>query len=519
MNSAYPIPNPDTSVFIEADETYAAIQDRLSSEWLSLSHDEVERALETEGRELMRQLYQGSLDLRTLQEVRLEAVVGSDERRRTHRRKRKRNVSIIFGKVHVERIGYGARGATSLFPLDAQLNLPADSFSFEIRRRVADLVATSAFDEATRRLRDSTGTKVAKRQVEELAERATCDFEAFYEQRQPPAVEDSAELLALSIDKKGVVVLHEHLREKTRNAAKTKKPRLDKRRSTGERRNRKRMALVAAVYTVAPWVRTADDVIAGLRGIPTESKLAARPRPEGKRIWASVTRESEAVVEQAFQEALARDPTRQKQWVILVDGDRHQLCWLKRAMKRHRIRATVVLDIIHVIEYLWIGARAFHKDPYSKEAERWVAERLKKVLLGRAGWVAGGIRRMAKQRGLSKDKQKRAAKCADYLKNYSHLMRYDEALKKGFPIGTGVIEGACRYLIKDRMDITGARWSLEGAEAVLRLRALRASGDFDEYWDFHRDREFARNHTSQFASPPPPPDGERASTHLRLVPD
>jgi hypothetical protein len=371
---------------------------------------------------------------------------------------------------------------------------------------------------ATRFLRQTTGTHAAKRQVEELTTRAARDFEAFYQQRRLTAAEaETSEILVLSIDLKGVVVRPEDLREKARAAAK-KPPRLDKRRTVAERRNRKRMAAVAAVYTIAPWVRTAQQLVAGLRGIrDTENGLAPRPKPEGKRIWASVANESEAVVEQAFQEALDRDPERKKRWIVLVDGDRKQLCWIKRAAKRHRVELTIVLDIIHVIEYLWIGAHAFHGDG-TKEAEQWVAERLIKVLQGRAGWVAGGMRRSAKSQGLPLLRRKRVEKCANYLSRYAPHLRYDRALAAGLPIGTGVIEGACRYLVNDRLDITGARWSLEGAEAVLRLRALHGSSDFDEYWDYHCKQEYLRNHGSLYASGQHPelraPSRHR---HLRLV--
>ena len=125
--------------------------------------------------------------------------------------------------------------------------------------------------------------------------------------------------------------------------------------------------------------------------------------------------------------------------------------------------------------------------------------------MGRAGWVAGGMRRAAKHRGLSRQKLARVKKCADYLKNYSAMMRYDRALAGGLPIATGVIEGACRYLIGDRLDITGARWGIKGAEAVLRLRALRASGDFDDYWAYHRAQQKLRHY------------GKAHDPHLRLV--
>lgn len=499
MGAAYSISDLDASVFQDADDVFDELKGRLSAEWLELEHDEVERSLEMTGRELLRRLFQSHLHVRHLRETVRPHVLANGVRR-THRRIRVRSLSTIFGKVQVYRTSYSARGESSICPLDEQLNLPVDSFSFELRRRAADLAITTSFDDTTRRLREATGTRVAKRQVEQLVQRAAHDFEAFYAQREAPR--ESAELLILSIDRKGVVVRHDDLREKTRQAAEQKKPALDKRRAVGERRNRKRMAMVAAVYTVKPWMRTAEDVVAGLEG--DEVELAPRPRPEGKRIWASVERKADEVVEQAFQEALARDPEQQKHWVFLVDGDRHQLYWLRQAAKRHRIRATFIIDIIHVIEYLWIGARGFH-EPYSSEAQEWVRERLLKILMGRAGWVAGGMRRAAKQRGLSKEKRARVKKCADYLKNYSAMMRYDLALAAGLPIATGVIEGACRYLIGDRLDITGARWGIDGAEAVLRLRALRASGDFDEYWSYHRAQEQLRNY------------GSAHQPHLRLV--
>ena len=109
------------------------------------------------------------------------------------------------------------------------------------------------------------------------------------------------------------------------------------------------------------------------------------------------------------------------------------------------------------------------------------------------------LRRSATKHGTTGQQRKAVEKCAGYLCKYADHLRYAEYIEAGFPIGTGVVEGACRHLVKDRMDITGARWSLDGAEAVLRLRALRASGDFDEYWAFHVRRELERNHLDRYA--------------------
>jgi hypothetical protein len=136
--------------------------------------------------------------------------------------------------------------------------------------------------------------------------------------------------------------------------------------------------------------------------------------------------------------------------------------------------------------------------------------------------VAGGLRRSATRRGLSQAQRAPLDRCANYLLKYRDYLRYDEYLKAGLPIATGVIEGACRHLVKDRMELTGARWRLNGAEAVLRLRSLRSSGDFEEYWAFHLQQEYQRQHAKHYAEgkvpvPQSSAEADGRSTHLRLV--
>ena len=159
----------------------------------------------------------------------------------------------------------------------------------------------------------------------------------------------------------------------------------------------------------------------------------------------------------------------------------------------------LILDIIHVIEYLWKAAWAIHEEG-DVEAEHWVSERLLQILRGKSSHVAGGIRRSATLRGLEGKAREAMDTCANYLLKYKEYLRYDEYLAEGFPIASGVIEGACRHLVKDRLEVTGARWSVSGAEALLKLRALRASGDFEEYWRYHLAREQERQHLSRYKS-------------------
>jgi hypothetical protein len=256
------------------------------------------------------------------------------------------------------------------------------------------------------------------------------------------------------------------------------------------------MAQVATIYSLSPQARTPRDLLHDLR--PIHDAAPPRPRPVNKRVWASLKQSPKAVIQAAFDEAARRDPEHERRWVVLVDGNEDQLAQIRKVSKDRGIRVTIVLDIIHVLEYLWKAAYAFHDDG-TKEAESWVEQRLLALLQGRsAAEIAKSIRRSAVRRGLSAAARKPVDKCASYLVKYAKLVHYDRALADGLPIATGVIEGACRYLVKDRMDRTGARWSLQGAEAVLRLRSLHASGDFEAYWSFHLEQEHARTHRAHY---------------------
>jgi hypothetical protein len=388
--------------------------------------------------------------------------------------------------------------------------------SFGVQKRVAAEVARGSYEEAVAALNRQSGVAIATHQAEDIAAHMAQDFEAFYEHGRPTAEPvETADIIALTTDGKGVAMRPEGLREGTRRAAETSAPKLQKRLSKGEKRHRKRMALVASVYAIAPFVRQPEDIVRDLQ--PARPVGQKRPRPQGKRVWASIEKSVEGVIDDVFCEALRRDPKREKRWVVLVDGNVTQLGDMLACAEHYGVNPTVIIDIIHVIEYLWKAAWAFHKEG-APAAETWVRERLLEILRGRASHVAAGIRRSATRRSLADDKRAPADTCAAYLLKYKHYMRYDQYLAAGFPIATGVIEGACRYLVKDRMDLTGARWSLKGAEAVLRLRALHASGDFDAYCEYHQKQEHLRNHLQHYGGQEVPHlTPSRCKPSLRIV--
>jgi hypothetical protein len=448
---------------------------------------DAEIMIKNKGMELNRVLAQGFLELQRRLEEKRDRLVGSDGEVRTHRHVDKpRQIETLFGEVELRRIGYRGPGLNILYPLDAELNLPPGKYSQALRAEVGHLVAGQSFESSMDALRRQGGGFVPKRQMQEVVASLVRDFEAFYRQPLPPP-EKQSEILVVTADGKGIAVHGQDLRPATRKAAE-KAPKPGKRLRPGEKKTRKRMATVASVYETEPFRRTPEQLIG-----EDEAPPDPRPRPENKRTWAGIVPDMAEIVDRAFREALRRDPNRQKTWVVLIDGQPELIRAVEKSAAKHKVRVSVVQDFIHVTEYLWKAAHALHPNDPAKR-EEWVGERTLQILRGKARDVAAGLRRSATRQKLEGDARKPVETAAKYLQNNEKRLRYDEALAAGFPIATGVIEGACRHLVKDRMDLTGARWRLECAEAVLKLRSLKISGHLDQYLEFHFQREKERNY-------------------------
>lgn len=494
-------------VFAAAREQYAEVEEWLSGEAAGLQHADLEEQLGARGRELLRRLFQGHLDLLAAGEERRDGVSGEDGVVRTRAEKeRTRPLVTVFGQVTVSRIAYRSPGRPNVHVLDAALNLPEGKHSHGLRKLIAAEAGRGSMESARAAVARATGVSVAKRQLEELAYRAAADVEAFYLHRRPdPAPEDHA--LVLTFDGKGVVMRPDALRPATARAAAATEGKLATRLSPGEKHGRKRMAELACVYDAVPVPRAPEDVISAPARKRRERKARAcapnekgkprEPQARGKWLTASVTDDIPAVIAAAFGEPGRRDPGHQREWVVLVDGNATQIEAVAAEAAVRGVTVTVVIDLIHVLEYLWKAAWSFF-DKGEPAAEEWVAVQARKILCGKSAQVAAGIRRRASTYGYKGPERAGADECARYLKNKESHLDYATALRKGWPIATGVIEGAARWLVKDRMDITGARWGLEGAEAVLKLRALTASGDFDAYWRYHLRREHERIHHAKY---------------------
>jgi hypothetical protein len=459
-----------------------------------LSHAELEERLDRDGRELLRRLLDDHLALRALREQRLEQVLGDEGVRRARvEAGHQRALETVFGTVSVERLAYRAAGVGNLHPADAALNLPIERHSHGLRKLAALESPRGSFDGAIDAIERQTGVRLAKRQVEELAGLAAMDFEDFYESRRPARCK-RGDLLVLSADGKGIVMRPDALR--TRAPARPRAGPAPKPRLSGEQQqNRKRMAEIGAVYDAQPAPRTPADILTS--AAPEGYQPAPGPVAANKWLTASIVKAPAEVIKRTFDEAERRDPKHRRTWVALVDGAVHQIERIKFEARKRKVKVTIVVDLVHVLGYLWNAAGCLHPNN-DQAAARWVHHQATRVLEGHARKVAGTIRRQATNARLGPSQRKPADEAAVYLTNKAPYLDYPTALQEGWPIATGIIEGACRHLIKDRMDITGARWGLAGAEAILKLRAIKANGNFEEYWHYHLTQEHHHVHEARY---------------------
>jgi hypothetical protein len=445
---------------------------------------------------LLLQIFQDVVDRRAALDVRAQTLPGTVVRVRT------RGVECTFGRLRVPRLAYSSPGQATEFPADKILNLPVEVYSLPVREQVAREATATSFAQVTEGLDQRGGAHVPKRQVEQLVARAARDVDAFYQTTQGAndAVSEGG-LLVLTADSKGVTMRPESLREATRKTAEAlaqKVGKTDPMAPKKKRKHDKRMALVAAVYEQEPFPRTAEQVVRRLRARNPADKV--KPPPvEHKQVRASLEKGQKRGIAELFEEADRRDPERVRTTVVLVDGEKWQLRQVQRQARQFGRPVTTIVDIIHVLHYLWGAANALC-GKQKPQAEAWVQLYLHKLLLAKTAFdVAAGIRQAATLRGVARGESKEVDDCIRYLRNHARWLHYREALDQGFPIATGVIEGACRHLVQDRMGITGAKWSLSGAEAVLKLRAVSVNGDWAAYWRFHEHREKLRNYPQKAA--------------------
>jgi len=408
------------------------------------------------------------------------------------RKLRGRDYFSLFGKFAVARTCYRTPGEPGIFPLDAQANLPARCYSYFLQEWMTLFEVEHPFQESAGLFEQLFDLDLAESVLMAVAQEAPEDYEGFYAQRPVPQEDTEGELLVVSFDGKGVPMIKE---EAVKLKAKL---------GTGEKRQKKKEALVGVCYTVDAKPR-APEALAELLVDPEAARARRQleavgddaPRAQQVRRLASLVRTKQAVMEDIKADAKRRDPQRRKPLVVLLDGALG-LWRLAPKLFREWRRVTCVLDIMHVVGYLWSAANALFGEG-SKAGKRWVQQKLTEILRGRVGYVIGGLRQLLTKRQFRRSVRETLAKVITFFHNHRRWMQYDVYLAAGLPVGTGVVESACGSVVKHRMEGEGKRWSLNGAEAILALRSLKKSHDNDlrAYWRFRAHQVWARRYGRQ----------------------
>jgi len=391
----------------------------------------------------------------------------------------------VFGELTIPRTVYGTRETQrhEVVPLDALLNLPEGDFSYLLQEWDQVFCVQNSYAKSCQTVERVLGIGQSVRSLEQMNVSMAEDAESFRAAQPTPASDEEGSILVLTADGKGVPMRREYPQDRPTSGVRRKK---------GEKANKKRMACVGSVYTIDRFVRTADEVV---NEVMRDRRRADRPIPRHKQLRAELTRTiageevngKDRIFAWFADQVACRNAAGDKPVVCVMDGERA----LRTMLASYLLNVVCILDLFHVMERLWQAAHCFHVEG-SPEAQAFVTDRLRRILEGEVGYVIGGLKQMATKHRLRGSKARQLSDVLGYLENNRCLMPYDEYLAAGYPIASGVAEGACRHLVKDRMELTGMRWRIEGAQAMLDLRAVYLNDDWDAFQK-HRIKQTRRS--------------------------
>jgi hypothetical protein len=384
----------------------------------------------------------------------------------------------IFGRHVFSQYTYsaGTNKAIELRPVNARMSLPQARWSYLLQEYSQLFCVEQAFGLAAQNMATVFGGTFSVDTLEAVNIQMGCDAEGFLAELPTPPAEQEGDVLVLSCDGKGVPLVRE-------DAAKV--PAFE---TANKRPGNRRMASLASVYSVDRFERTPVDIVAALfrDDAPPDEEDPPRPRPQFKHTTAHFAKEYEdggqvlavSATHEAFGWAAGEIERRQQlgqPLVLLMDGQ--PSLWDTAALHAFPNPLVEILDIVHVSSYVWSAAKLLETERAKQLA--FTRHRLLRLLEGDVAGVVRGLRAMLTHRKLRGEPRKQLQGVCNYLATHAARMRYDEYLSAGYPIASGVIEGACRHLVKDRMERSGMRWSLEGARCMLNARAAFQSS----YWN------------------------------------
>jgi hypothetical protein len=400
----------------------------------------------------------------------------------------RRTYRSIFGPFTFSRHVYGTREGQRIdfVPFDARLELPESEYSYVLQDWAGTLSVEHAFGRTAQTLERMLGLSLPVDSLERMSRKMAESVADFRDSlKKPPAKEEGAILVATA-DGKGIPM---------RRGA-DQRP-VGARRKKGEKANKKQMATLGCVYTVDPKFRTAEDVVEALfrERSASRSEESVDPVAQHKRVWSSLTYDEGELQVDAETEVftwMAHEVTlrcrHDQPMACLMDGQRSLWTSSETHLPDDMVQ---ILDLLHVTSYLWEATYLFHSEG-SAEATAFVRDRILRILRGEVGYVIGGLRQMATKRSLPKAKQKKLSQICNYFARNRDRMRYDEYLVAGLPIASGVIEGACRHLVKDRMERSGMRWTIDGAQAMLDLRSTSINDQWSAFQTHRIETETQR---------------------------
>ena len=378
----------------------------------------------------------------------------------------------VFGKLKVNRYLYNI-GDESFAPLDTALNLPKRCYSYFLSELVNFLDIKGAYLEGSKFLEKFFGLKLSVSALETISCESSVQYGDYYDLKNNlPRTARKTDFTVVGFDGKGVPVIK-------KEAAK-----IQGRQGKGEKRQKKKEALVGVKYNVDARIRSAEEVAANLvypERKEEDDKRKSPKKGENIRYIASIEQPKKEVMEEIKEEIKGEDFSINP-LVCVMDGAPYLWKLFKYLYKEIKNKV-LILDIIHVLEYIWLIAHAKYKEG-SDDAKEYVYEKLQLILQGKVASYIMELQNEMMSGKLSNTKKETFSKVITYFKNHRQYMKYDEYLARGYPIGSGIVESACGHVVKDRMEITGARWGINGAEAILKLRSLVKSNNWDGYWEF-----------------------------------
>lgn len=388
----------------------------------------------------------------------------------------------IFGKVPLWRPYFYKKGSGGHSPLDAELGLGANSYS-DLVREISDYLAVyTVYHKSSDILTRLLGLQLSTRVIADNVSTDAQDVEAYYAQRSGPDPSSEATILVIQADGKGVPLIYE-----------TPDTPLAVRLGKGQKRGRKKEAVVTAVYSSEPQPRTPQQVVDSFFQRTPLSEKINRAGPQNKHLRATLAGKDTALDRLATQVA-GREGSHIQQRVALCDGCEA----LQERLKARFGGFTLILDFIHADEYLWAVANSLLGETHPDRID-WMADRTLQLLSGQTASLVTDFRHLAQSGQYSIAQQSQLTKTATYFERNLPYMDYPTYLHHGWPIASGVIEGACRHFVKDRCELSGMRWHQAGAESLLCLRAIAENDDWDDY---HRFRQRQR-HLRLYQSPYP----------------